>query len=183
MSRNKITTLGVLLATACNLGLAAATSAATEKSGACVECKILATPDVAYQALRSMREESPEGCKVLSTGPCESVIEEIFDGLPIIGQATCVYKETYEPSKTVHFQMIRSDKLKAFEGDWTFEACDNGQHTMARLRSFIDTGLKVPFAKQLTQAASSNELKLQLAEVKKSAEIKQKRLATKPQGI
>ncbi len=146
--------------------------------GATAEVKVMATPEIAYEAIRALREGPSEGCKVLSTCAEESIVEEIFDELPIIGKATCVYRETYEPSKMVRFKMIRSDKLKAFEGEWTLTSVDDGQHTMVKLRSYIDTGLKVPFAKQITQAASTSELKEHVAEVKKAAELKQKRIAS-----
>lgn len=146
-----------------------------EKRGVTAEAKVMATPELAYQALRSMRDEDPSGCRVLSTNDSESLIEEIFDGLPLIGKATCVYREVYEPGKKVSFKMLRSDKLKAFEGEWTLKPIDNGQHTLVSLRSYIDTGIKVPFAKQLTETASAGEIKQQVADMKKSAELKQKR--------
>lgn len=151
---------------------------AAEKIGVIAEAKVMAPPELAFQSVRAMREEDPSGCKVLSSSPEECVVEEIFDGLPVIGNAVCVYKETYEPSKTIGFKMIRSDKLKAFEGEWTFEPTDDGRHTLVRLRSYIDAGLKIPFAKQLTQMAGSSEVKRQLADLKQSAEARQRRLGT-----
>jgi hypothetical protein len=147
--------------------------------GVSADAKVLASPEITYKALRSMRDEDPSGCRVLSSNENESIIEEEFDGLPVIGKAICVYRETYEPQKKVSFKMIRSDKLKAFEGEWTLQSVDNGSHTLVRLQSYIDSGIKVPFAKQITEMANSGEIKQQVADLKKSAEQKQKQFAAK----
>ena len=178
MSRAR-TIILLFVLTVCFCNTKALAEKPAETRGATVEAKVMAPPQITYQALRSMRDEDPSGCRVLSATNDESVIEEIFDGLPLIGKAVCVYRETYEPGKKVSFKMIRSDKLKAFEGAWTLEATDNDKHTLVKLRSYIDTGLKVPLAGQLTQMASTNELRQQLADLKKSAELKQKKLSEK----
>jgi hypothetical protein len=176
MSRSAFLLLLVLLAFNTSAG-AAPLEKRVEKNGACVEAKVMASPALTYEALRAMRDVDPEGCRVLSTSERESVVEEVFDGLPLIGQATCVYRETYEPGRKLSFKMIRSDRLKAFEGEWTLQPIDKGEHTLVNLRSYIDTGIKVPFARQLTDRASAGELKEQLADLKKAAELKQKNLA------
>lgn len=151
----------------------------TAQKGVSADATVLASPEITYKALRSMRDEDPSGCRVLSSSENESVVEEVFDGLPVIGKAVCVYRETYEPQKRISFKMIRSDKLKAFEGEWTLQAVDNGTHTQVRLQSYIDSGIKVPFAKQITEMANSGEIKQQVADLKKSAEHKQKQVAAK----
>lgn len=176
MSKSFISLLALLLVFLFCPGKALAEKQA-DKRGARVSSLVMASPLVTYAALRAMRDEDPSGCKVLSSGGGESVIEEVFDGLPLIGQATCVYRETYDPPKTVSFKMIRSEKLKAFEGEWTLQPVDDGRHTMVNLRSYIDTGLNVPFARKITDMAGTNELKQQIADLKKSAELKQKKQA------
>jgi hypothetical protein len=114
---------------------------------------------------------------MLSSTANENVVEEVFDGLPVIGKATCVYKETFEAPSKMSFKMIRSDKLKTFEGEWNFQPVDNGTHTLVKLRTNLDTGLKVPFAKQITDMATTNELKEQIADLKKCVENKQRAIA------
>ncbi|MBX9688910.1 MAG: hypothetical protein K2X27_19535 [Candidatus Obscuribacterales bacterium] len=144
--------------------------------GVSVELTVMAPPEIAFGMVKEMRQEDPSGCKVLSSNDTESLVEETFDGLPIIGKATCVYKETYSPISTVSFNLVRSDKLKAFEGEWTFDPIDDGQHTRVKLRSYIDTGLKIPFARQITDAASTCEVKEQIADLKKFAESKHQKM-------
>lgn len=156
---------------------AAIAEKASAKNGVEVDGKIMATPKVAFAALRSLRDDPSSTCKILSSTADSSVVQEIFDGLPIIGSATCVYREVYDCPKSIKFKMIRSDKLKAFEGEWLLEAVDRGEHTHVKLRTYIDTGLKVPFAHQITAATSKSELKEQIGELKQVAESKQKELA------
>lgn len=144
-------------------------------SGSVAETKILASPEFTFEVFRGRREHDPDGSRVISTDANEIVVEEIFDGLPVIGQTVCTYKENYENPKKVEFKMLHSDKLKAFQGEWTFEPADNGKSTLVKLRSFIDPGLKIPFAKQIAQMAGTSEVKKQLADFKCIVEAKQKR--------
>lgn len=153
-----------------------------ENIGVIAEAKVMATPKIAFESVRAMRAEDPSGCKVLSASENESVVEELFDGLPVIGDAICVYQETYEPLKSISFHMIRSNKLKAFEGEWTFEPADEGRHTLVKLRTYIDTGLKIPLVKQLTHMAGSCEVKRQVAQLKCSAERKQNLVSSDKQN-
>lgn len=180
MSRIKCTGLSFLLLALSNCNISAAMAEKfSEKRGVSAETKVMATPELTYAALRSMRDDDPSGCNVLSSNESGSVVEEIFDNLPLVGKATCVYQETYEPLKKLSFKMIHSDKMKAFEGEWTLQATDNGQHTLVKLHSYIDMGLKVPFARQLTEITSSGEVKQQLADLKKSAELRQHKFAAR----
>lgn len=149
---------------------------ADEQRGVSAELKIMVPPDVAYAALRASRDEDPEGCKIISTSERECVVEELFDGLPVIGKATCRYRETYDPQK-ISYKMISSDKLKAFEGEWTLTPADEGQSTVVKLRSYIDTGLRIPFARKITDMGTTCEVKQHLSDLKKSAEQRLKKVA------
>lgn len=179
MSRISSITLTLLLSLSASSNMGALADKSPEQKGVTVDAKVMASPDLTYEALRQLRDDDPTGSKVLSTSENESVVEEIFDDLPVIGKATCVYRETYEPQKKISFKMIRSDKMKAFEGEWTLEPIDNGTHTHVKLHSYVDIGLKVPFAEQITKMTSAGELKQQIADLKKSAESKQQKVASR----
>ena len=146
--------------------------------GVSAELVIMSPPEVTLEALRASRQEDPEGIRIISSNANECVIEEQFDGLPIIGKTSCVYRETYDPQH-VTYKMISSDKLKAFEGEWTISPTNDGQHSLVKLRSYIDTGLKIPFARRITDMASANEVKHHLSELKRSAEERVKRVLAK----
>ncbi len=175
---NKHLTTSISLVLAANICAAIPAIAEFEENdrGVSAELKIMVPPEVTYAAAKASREESDEGCKIISSTPAACVIEELFDGLPVIGNAKCTYRESYEPLRII-YKMISSDKLKAFEGEWTFTPADDGQSTIVKLRSYIDTGLKIPFARKLTNMGTSSEVKQHLAELKKSAENRFKRIA------
>lgn len=145
--------------------------------GVTAQAKVHAPLKVTYDALRNLRVDEPDGTRIISSNEHECVVEEIFEKLPVIGTATCVYKETYEAPFKVAFKMIRSDKLKAFEGEWTLTEVDNGKATLVKLQSYVDTGLKIPFAHQMTAAASHGEVKEHVEVLKKHAEQRERKLA------
>ncbi len=146
------------------------------KRGVLAQGTIMLPPKLVYEALRSMRDVDPSGCRVISSNESESIVEETFDDLPIIGKAVCVYRETYDPLR-VNFKMISSDKLKAFEGEWTLKPINNGSHTLVSLRSYIETGLRLPFVKKITEMASSKEAKDHIEYLRELAFSKAKQLA------
>lgn len=151
-----------------------------EHHGTIVQTKVQAPLKITFDALKNLRNDDPDGTRILSSNENECVVEEIFDKLPVIGTATCVYKETYEAPNRVAFKMIRSDKLKAFEGEWTLTEVDNGKATLVKLQSYVDTGLKIPFAKQMTAAASHGEVKQHVETLKKHAELRERKIAADP---
>lgn len=134
--------------------------------------QVQASPEVVFEAIHRLRGDEPTGVRILSHNPHEATIEEIFDGLPIVGQATCVYKEQYSPPNRIDFHMIESDKLKAFDGWWKITRISPGVSEV-ELATGVDTGLRIPFARQITNAATLHNLHEQLADMKKSAETLQ----------
>lgn len=136
---------------------------------------VKAQPQVVYDAILALRVDDPSAVKQLSRSEKQSVIEEKFDRLPIIGRAICVYVETYTPWQRIDYRMIRSDKFKAFEGSWVVTPQDE-ESAIVELSSYIDTGLSIPFARQITDATTLRDVKKRLALVKKSAEANQQKL-------
>lgn len=176
MSKRLTTSLSIFIATNLLVALPAIAEFEEKDRGVSAEMKIMVPPEVTYAAAKASRDESDEDCKIISSTAAACVIEELFDGLPVIGNAKCLYRESYEPLK-ISYKMISSDKLKAFEGEWTFTPADDGQSTIVKLRSYIDTGLRIPFARKLTDMGTSSEVKQHLSELKKSAETRFKRIA------
>jgi hypothetical protein len=126
-------------------------------------------PEHAWHAIRSLRNEDPQDVKTISQSPAEDILEETFDDLPVIGKATCRYKETYKPYERIDYSLINSDHFKAFEGSWVLTPTREGQ-TIVELSSYIDTGLTIPFAHQITNMATMHNVRRRLEEVKKVAE-------------
>ena len=126
-----------------------------------------------YQAIRGLRQSDPSDVRVISTSDNEDVLEERFDGLPIIGQARCIYKEKYAPPKRIDYQMLESDHFKAFEGSWVLKPMADGNSTEVELSSYIDAGLPIPFARQITNIQTMKDVRERLEQVKRSAESSQ----------
>lgn len=140
-----------------------------------VRAKIIVrnTPTAVYQAIRGLRQSDPSDVRVISSSEGADVLEERFDSLPIIGQARCVYKEQYFPPKRIDYHMIESDHFKAFEGSWVINPITDGSGTEVELSSFIDTGLPIPFARQITNVQTMKDIRARLELVKRAAESNQ----------
>lgn len=148
---------------------------AGQKRGVSAQLVVKAQPRVIYEAIRGLRAGDPADVKELSRDDKQCVLEETFSDLPVIGQATCVYVETYTPFQRIDYRMIRSDKFKAFEGAWVITPQDE-ENVLVELRSYVDTGLAIPFGRQITDMATLKDVKKRLQIVKQSAESSQQRL-------
>ena len=160
-----IALLSLLLATSSSL----VSAADVHPRGVSAAVIVNAKPNTIYAAIRGLRDEPDSDVKELSKDVSHSVLEEKFCGLPIIGQAVCVYEEKYQPSSRIDYHMLRSDKFKAFEGAWVLTPV-SGHSTRVELRHYVDTGLRFPFARQLTDAQTTKDIKERLQEVKAKSE-------------
>ena len=57
-----------------------------------------ASPSVVWESIRGLRKTDQVHRKLVSYKDNEAVLEEKFLGLPIIGDATCIYKGVRFPS-------------------------------------------------------------------------------------
>ena len=140
------------------------------------QCKVLikASPKVVYSSILNLRQIQPKHVKELSKSKTQTLIEEEFHVLPIIGKAKCIYKETYVPGKQVSYKLVRSDRFKAFEGQWSLTPKNNGRYTSLALSSYVDPGLShIPFAKQITNMETKKGIKKRLHAVKRISEKRQ----------
>jgi hypothetical protein len=141
--------------------------------GSCQEVVVNATPEAVYNAIRRLREDSQDTVKELSHQANHCVLEETFPGLPLIGDAKCVYEEVYTPNRRIEYSMIRSDRFKAFEGRWLIVPTADGTATRLSLSSYVDIDLPLPFAKQICKIQTSHGVKERLQEVKSICEKNQ----------
>lgn len=169
---NKHSVVSVLVAV--SISTTAALPAQADDKGASVsQILVKAKPETVYNAIIKMRDESKDTVKELSRdGQHSCILEETFDGLPIIGEAKCVYKEVYVPHQKIEYSMVKSDKFRAFEGRWTLYPTPDGQATNVSLSSYVDLAIPVPFAKQLTKMQTMRGVKRRLKTVKTTCEGK-----------
>lgn len=131
---------------------------------------IKAKPELVWDAIQGQRKSDHEHRKLVSYQNEEAVIEEKFGGLPVIGEATCLYKECEIPLKRIDYSLISSDRFKTFEGSWTLTPSQDGQNTTLNLSSSADPGLRIPFWKELTKMATTKHVKKRLEDVRHDAE-------------
>jgi hypothetical protein len=138
--------------------------------GVSSQIKIMATPPVIYESIRAMGKETGN-VKVLESAEDHALLEESFKGLPIIGDAVCVYEERYAPHQRIDYHLVRSDKFKAFEGGWELVPNNDGS-TSVTLRHYTDTGLRIPFIRQITDSATMKDIEKRLSDLKQQSEAK-----------
>jgi hypothetical protein len=145
---------------------------ARDDQGVTARLVIKAQPKIVFDAIRAVRVNDAQE---LSIGDKQSTLQEHYEGLPVIGKATCTYVEKYTPFKRIDYYMIRSDKFKAFQGSWTITPQDDNLTTV-ELTSYIDTGIRIPFGRQLTNSQTLKDVNMRLAIVKASAEANQSKV-------
>ncbi|HEY9679822.1 MAG TPA: SRPBCC family protein [Drouetiella sp.] len=123
---------------------------------------------VVWEAIRTLRRNDPSHRKVLSSNTSDYVVEEKFDSIPVIGDAVCTYKEHETPMQRLEYSMIKSDKLKAFEGEWDLSPTADGK-TVLKLSSRTDAGIKIPFADKMTRCRTAKTIQHRLEEVREIA--------------
>jgi hypothetical protein len=146
----------------------------TEVHGKKVITSVLidAPPETVFNVIRSQRTSGPGIRKLLLLEGTHAVVEERFWHLPIIGTAICTYEELEQPYSRIDYKMIRSDKLKRFEGFWLLSPKDSGQHTLATLSLLCDTGINIPFSDQITASRIKPAVWKRLSAVKTASEKK-----------
>lgn len=124
---------------------------------------------IVWRALQDLRTTDGQKRRLVSYSNNEAVIEEKFPSLPIVGDSTCLYKECeVVPERQIDYSLIRSDHFKVFEGKWNLERLPGGR-TKVSLSSNLDTGMRVPFWRELTRAATSRSVKHRLQELSTQA--------------
>jgi len=133
------------------------------------EAQVIDEPTtVVWRAIQNLRTADKQRRRLVSYENNEAIIEERFPALPIVGEATCLYKEREVPEKEINFSLISSDHFKVFEGTWSLERLSDGR-TKVSLSSNLDTGLRIPFWREITRAATSRSVKHRLQELSEQA--------------
>jgi hypothetical protein len=162
---NKVTS--VIISYLCGISAVSA----TDIKEVSVHSTVKAKPTVVWEAIRHQRKTDVEHRKLLSYHDNEATIEEKFPGLPIIGAATCLYKECEVPLKRIDYSMISSDQFRTFEGSWVLTPSADGQETEVDLSSSLDPGVRVPFWKEISKMATMKHIRKRLEDVQHDAEL------------
>lgn len=141
---------------------------------------INASPKVVWDAIREHRDSDPDVqySKMTILSEKEHLLEQKYTSLPVFGAATCTLKLEEEKYKRIDYCLLKSDRLKEFEGTWILSSEDGGESTKLELSNHLRLHLPIP--QRLIDAFAGPKLKSRLAFVKKLAETKrQSQIASK----
>jgi len=125
-----------------------------------------ACPNIVFDAIKKSRYQDPSRRKVVQSDEKSAVLEENFKGVPILGDVNCRYKEVEYGQKRIEYQILTSDKFKAFDGAWELEPVQEGKATLLKLSSHVESQIRVPFAKQITAIGTKKDIKRRLNHIK-----------------
>jgi hypothetical protein len=125
-----------------------------------------ASPTEVWDAIKAARSCDPAHRHVVSNIGPDYVVEETFNKIPMLGNVSCKYKEHEIADKKLQYSLISSDKFVAFNGEWELCPLNSGKQTALKLSSFVDTGIKLPFADKITRDSTKKSIDGRLAEVK-----------------
>lgn len=130
---------------------------------------ISAPPQVVWETVHEERKTDPDLAysKVLETSGHNSVVEQKFQLIPVLGTSVCVMKNSEIPGHRIDYSLMKSDRFKALEGTWIVSANPDGS-TILELSSYIDMGLPVP--RGMLEAVASKKLAGRLQNIRKMAE-------------
>lgn len=81
--------------------------------------------------------------KLISENGNEAIVEQKFKSLPMLSAIVIIVKAKVTPQEHIDFEMVKSERMKAFAGRYTLSAVDP-KHTKVHLTMYIDPGLPVP---------------------------------------
>ncbi len=146
-----------------------ATAKSADKEGVRGQIEIKAPARIVWDAVHKERAEDPDlsYSKVVEKQGDKIMLEQKFNGMPIIGEAVCLLEQTETVNKRIDYKMIHSDKFKALRGSWILTEMPAGI-TKLELHSVLNTGL--PFSEHIINHVLKGRINKRLERVKASAE-------------
>jgi len=156
-----------LLALSTAFGLSTSPAFAGGKHNLIEQSMVIKAPaKLVFEGIQQSRSEDPTRRHMVSHNQDVAVIDEKLSNLPIIGSAHLVYKEIEVPFKRIDYELVSSDKLKAFEGSWELTPLDNGRETRVSLKSYTEVKICLPFAKEMSGAQTAKDINRRLGNLK-----------------
>lgn len=138
------------------------------QDGVIGKVEISAPAKEVWDAVHHERASDPDlsYSKVVEQKGNRILLEQKFNAIPIVGEATCLLVQEETPMKRIDYKMVRSDKFKEMYGSWIIE--ENPKGTSLSLHSVLDTGL--PYSQGMTNNVLKGKIDARLARVKTAAE-------------
>jgi uncharacterized protein YndB with AHSA1/START domain len=132
--------------------------------------EITAPPQTVFEAIRKQRNASEQHRSKVSFDGTKAVIDEKMEGVAIYGKVHCVWEETEHPFTRIDYHLVESDHFKSGFGSWILTPTNEGKGTSLEYDCFLDSGLIVPFAGEITKMAAKKDAKVRLEHIKSVAE-------------
>jgi Polyketide cyclase / dehydrase and lipid transport len=145
-------------------------ASAKEQKPISEKIEINAPEKFVYEAVQKQRNNDQSHRKQISAEGDTFRIDEKMEGVAIYGKVHCIWEEKEIKPHRIDYKLIESDKFKSGFGSWIMTPSADGKSTNLEFQSFLDTGLKVPFAGEITKMAAHNDAKSRLERIKKLAE-------------
>lgn len=131
---------------------------------------INAPPKVVWDAVHTERQNDPdlEYSKVLEQHGNQSLIEQKFLALPVVGAAVCQLIQREVPNERIDYKLVKSDKFKALNGSWVLTPSADGRSTTLELSSHLDTGMA--YSQGVIDLLTKKKIDKRLENVKRAAE-------------
>jgi len=172
--RGILASLAALTALFC---LSAGGATAKEQKPISEKIEISAPEKFVFEAVQKQRNNEQSHRKQISAEGDTFRIDEKMEGVAVYGKVHCIWEEKELKPHRIDYKLIESDKFKSGFGSWIMTPSADGKSTNLEFQSFLDTGLKVPFAGEITKMAAHGDAKSRLERIKKLAEDEAKKEA------
>jgi len=169
MRRQNLVSTATLLALACTFVV---TLSAFAKNKTYVTEKILINtpPEYVFEAVRKQRTDSKRGRSLISFDGKTAKIDDKMEGVAIYGKVHNVWEETEKPYEGLDYKLLSSDHFISADGHWILTPSADKKSTTLELQCLLDSGLKIPFADNITRMNLSKDSKERLKRLKEWAE-------------
>lgn len=132
--------------------------------------EINAPPERVWTVVHEQRATDPDLAysKIIQQKNNRLLIEQKYNALPIIGEATCLLVQEETPVSRIDYKMVRSDKFKDMSGSWILQPSAKGT-TILELQSLLDTGL--PYSQGMINSLLQEKINKRLVRIKNAAEV------------
>lgn len=134
--------------------------------------KISATPQAVFQAIQTYRNSTQCHRKLVSYDGKSAVVDEQLAGVPVLGTVHCTWVEKEVPYQRIDYTMLKSDKFVSACGSYVIVPHGADSVTL-ELSSDIDSGVKIPFAREIGSVATRKDIKVRLQQIKHMSETAQ----------
>jgi hypothetical protein len=132
--------------------------------------QINASPEAVFDAIQKLRDCAEMHRKLMSYDGKVATIKENLEGVPIYGKVECMWQEKETSCERIDYTMLSSTKFKSGFGSWILTPSADKRSTKLELQSFLDSGLRIPFAGEITKMGAVKDAKVRLQHIKDAAE-------------